>query len=1032
MKSKNKIFDIPFIGYDYGKEHDWNFDVLVGKYGNPVIGIKIKNAVEQYSADPNAYTDFHTILNQVISIIGENHIIQKLDIFRKQKYTAEKSSQFLQQKYSEHFDGRMYKTIDTLLLFTDVVDNKKKKNNYDFSENRYKELLDKCQKVFMLLAQFHCEPQFLKEKDWEQYIGGILAMNIADIPTFDNIKSFNSHLRFGDRYGKVISFVDVENIELPSQIEPYSLLGGNGTASETAVDNFSFINELEDYHMIVYNQIISIPEQAPKQRELDKKKKKHEGVSKSAPSNEIIAEEIDTLLHNIAVDGQLIVDAHFSIVFACDSQEKMEKTQSMIESKLFTKGIIVSKNAYNQLELYRSAIPGNAVELKDYDLFTTTSEASLCFFFKESFPVSEESNIYLRFTDRQGVPLKVDLSDLPMKTGRMNNRNKFVLGPSGSGKSFLMNNIVEQYLLYNYDVVIVDTGDSYSGTCSYKGGKYIKYTEEKPITMNPFVMNEKEFNIEKIEFLTNLIFMIWQGADATMTKEQKSILDNTLVSYYHQFFNQGKAWYEGKSNEELLLHLEKYNIHKEELLEDFEDDIENNKTYYEILGVPFDAPTSEIKKKGRKLISFYHPDKNIDNPDYNEDMYHRVYEAYETLTDEEKRKEYNETQLVLITPQEIIKTPKNAEEWSEAFRYALIKRIKKLDEKLEVSELSFNSFYEYCDRFLPIYLKNKKYNITEKEFNLRTFLFVLKDFYKGGRYGTTLNESADSTLFDEPFIVFEIDNVKDNPTLFPIVTLIIMDTFIQKMRLREDRRKALIIEEAWKAIASKLMGGYILYLYKTVRKFWGETIVVTQELNDIIGNAVVKDSIISNSDTFILLDQSKFKDNFGAIADILSLNQVEQNKIWTINNLNNKYGRARFKEFYLKRGGKGEVYGNEVSLEQYLTYTTEKPEKSAVEHYAKAIGSYDEALERIVSDLHRIKAPLDNLVPLINLYKKPIDERVIKFYNHIKREYKGQSPIKIIQEKIAEIHSELEEQYSDRRLLEAEKEKSFEKLLNAV
>ena len=892
----------------------------------------------------------------------------------------------------------MYKTIDTLLLFTDVVDNKKKKNNYDFSEKRYKDLRDKCQKVHMLLSQCHCDPQFLFEKDWEQYIGGILAMDISPVPTFDNIKSFNTHLRFGDRYGKVISFVDVENIELPSQIESYSLLGGNGTASETAVDNFSFINELEDYHMIVYNQIISIPEQALKQRELDKKKKKHEGVAKSVPSNAIVAEEIETLLHNIAIDGQLIVDAHFSIVFACDNQEKMEKTQSMIESKLFTKGIIISKNAYNQLELYRCAIPGNAVELKDYDLFTTTSEASLCFFFKESFPISEESNIYLRFTDRQGVPLKVDLSDLPMKTGRMNNRNKFVLGPSGSGKSFLMNNIVEQYLLYNYDVVIVDTRDSYSGTCSYKGGKYIKYTEEKPITMNPFVMNEKEFNIEKIEFLTNLIFMIWQGADATMSKEQKSILDNTLVSYYHQYFNQGKAWYDTKSDEELLLYLEKYNISREDILEDFEEELESNKTYYEILGVSFDAPTSEIKKKGRKLISFYHPDKNIDNPNYNENMYHRVYEAYETLTDEGKRKEYNETKLAIIISQEIvIKNPKTTEEWNEAFRFALIKRIKELDEKLEVSELSFNSFYEYCDRFLPIYLKNKKYNITEKEFNLRTFLFVLKDFYKGGRYGTTLNESADSTLFDEPFIVFEIDNVKDNPTLFPIVTLIIMDTFIQKMRLRNDRRKALIIEEAWKAIASKLMGGYILYLYKTVRKFWGETIVVTQELNDIIGNAVVKDSIISNSDTFILLDQSKFKDNFGAIADILSLNKVEQNKIWTINNLNNKYGRSRFKEFYLKRGGKGEVYGNEVSLEQYLTYTTEKPEKSAVEYYARAIGSYDEALEKIVADLKRIKAPLDNLVPLINLYKKPIDEKVLEYYNHIKRKHKGENPIKIIQ-----------------------------------
>jgi conjugation system TraG family ATPase len=303
---------------------------------------------------------------------------------------------------------------------------------------------------------------------------------------------------------------------------------------------------------------------------------------------------------------------------------------------------------------------------------------------------------------------------------------------------------------------------------------------------------------------------------------------------------------------------------------------------------------------------------------------------------------------------------------------------------LKAKELSFNGFYDYCDKFLPLYLNNKKHTITEREFNLRTFLFVLKDFYKGGRYGTTLNESADNTLFDEPFIVFEIDNVKDNPKLFPIVTLIIMDTFIQKMRLRKDRRKALIIEEAWKAIASKLMGGYILYLYKTVRKFWGEAVVVTQELDDIIGNAVVKDSIINNSDTFILLDQTKFKDNFDRIAALLSLNKVEQNKIFTINNLNNKFGRSRFKEFYLKRGSKGEVYGNEVSLEQYLTYTTEKPEKSAVEYYVQHYGNYDEALIKIIDDLKKFGDGLENLVSLVNLYQKPIDTKLTAYYQKIK------------------------------------------------
>lgn len=1002
MKAKKTAFDIPCIGYDHGSDFNWEFDVLFGQYGNPIIGIGIKNRVEQYSADPDNYLDFHTVLNQAVSIIGEGRIIQKLDIFTKKAYTAEPSPQFLQQKYSDHFNGRDFKIIDTALFFTDLVDDKLKKKNkhYDFSEKRYKDLRDKCQKVFMLLQQSGCEPRFLFEKDFEYYISGVLSMKFSDVPSFDNIKSTGEFVQIGSRFVKNISYVDVENIDLPSEIDPYSFLGGNGAAAETAVDNFSFINELEDYETVIYNQVITIPAQAAQQRELDKKKKKHEGAAANSPSNAIIAEEIQTLLHNIAIDGQLVVNAHFSLLYSADSLEKMENLQSVIENKLFTKGIIVSKNAYNQMELFRAAIPGNGTELREYDLFMTTSEAALCFFFKESFPVSEESNFYLRFTDRQGVPLKVDPSDLPMKTGRINNRNKFVLGPSGSGKSFLMNNIVEQYLTYNYDVVIVDTGDSYSGTCKYKGGRYIQYTEEKPITMNPFLMDKKEFNIEKIEFLTNLIFLIWQGPDAAMSSAQKSILDNALMSYYHTYFNSGSGWYEGKSTEELILFLNKFNIHEEDIFEAHENEAKNGKTYYEILEIPFDADAHEVKEAFRRLAIQHHPDKNLNNPDYDSDTFYKIYEAYETLGDEGRRKIYNDSQILLVRSTEIINNPINAEEWNRSFRQSIIRKIKEIEEKLSTRELSFNGFYDYCDKFLPLYLNNKKHRINEREFNLRTFLFVLKDFYRGGRYGTTLNESADNTLFDEPFIVFEIDNVKDNPKLFPIVTLIIMDTFIQKMRLRKDRRKALIIEEAWKAIASKLMGGYILYLYKTVRKFWGEAVVVTQELDDIIGNAVVKDSIINNSDTFILLDQTKFKDNFERIAALLSLNKVEQNKIFTINNLNNKSGRSRFKEFYLKRGSKGEVYGNEVSLEQYLTYTTEKPEKSAVEYYVQSCGNYDEALNKIVSDLKQFGDGLENLVALVNLYRMPPDRKLFKFYKSYKMKNPGKNIFKAISQEM--------------------------------
>ena len=487
------------------------------------------------------------------------------------------------------------------------------------------------------------------------------------------------------------------------------------------------------------------------------------------------------------------------------------------------------------------------------------------------------------------------------------------------------------------------------------------------------------------------------------------IRDSLLLAYYHQYFNGGTNWYSHKTSRELILYLNKYNIYEDELYADFENQFRENESYYHILGIPMTAEKDEIKKAFRRLAIQYHPDKNFNNEDYDDSQFDRIHEAYETLSSEEKRKAYDETLLVLAN-REIIKKPQvNTTEWEEAFRRALIKKVTEFEEKLHVAELSFNSFYEYAEKFLPIYLSNKKFRIAENEFNLRTFLYVLADFYKGGRYGTALNESTDNSLFEEPFIVYEIDNVKDNPKLFPIVTLIIMDTFIQKMRLRKDRRKAIILEEAWKAIASKLMGGYILYLYKTVRKFWGEAIVVTQELDDIIGNTVVKDSIINNSDTFILLDQTKFIDNFDRIAALLSLNEVEQSKIFTINNLNNKGGRSRFKEFYLKRGSKGEVYGNEVSVYQYLTYTTEKPEKSALEYYVNAFGNYQEALEHFVQDIENLRDGLPNLVALVNLYQKPIDKSLIDYYHYFRNRNKGRDFFKAMKRELLDHDMNLQE-----------------------
>jgi conjugation system TraG family ATPase len=302
------------------------------------------------------------------------------------------------------------------------------------------------------------------------------------------------------------------------------------------VDFMSFLFKVPGADVIVFNQVIEIPNQVVTLRKLEQKKKRHSGIPD--PANQLCVEDIDLLLNDVARENKLLVNCHFNILVAA-SAAAIQKAVNFVENSLFQLGIIPSKNAYNQLELFRTALPGNGVELKEYDWFLTTCDAAICFFFKESLPKDEPSDFLIRFTDRQGIPVGIDPADLPMRTGRINNRNKFVLGPSGSGKSFFMNALIEQYMLYNMDVVIVDTGHSYSGLCSYYQGKYITYTEKEPITMNPFRITEAEYNIEKKDFLCTLIAVAWKGAEGTFSPVERDVVANVISAYYSKLFADG-------------------------------------------------------------------------------------------------------------------------------------------------------------------------------------------------------------------------------------------------------------------------------------------------------------------------------------------------------------------------------------------------------------------------------------------------------------------------------------------------------------
>ena len=635
----------------------------------------------------------------------------------------------------------------------------------------------------------------------------------------------------------------------PHMIRPYTNIEVNNT--EMPVDLVSVVDNIPNAETVVYNQIIFLPNQKRELSLLDKKKNRHASIPN--PNNQMAVEDIKRVQEVIARESKQLVYTHFNMVVAVSAGADLQKCTNHLENAFGRMGIHISKRAYNQLELFVGSFPGNCYTLnEEYDRFLTLSDAAMCLMYKERVLHSEETPLKIYYTDRQGVPVAIDITGKEGKNKLTDNSNFFCLGPSGSGKSFHMNSVVRQLHEQGTDVVMVDTGNSYEGLCEYLGGKYISYTEERPITMNPFRINREEYNIEKIDFLKNLILMIWKGSDSQIPEIEFRIVEQIIIDYYDAYFN-GFTRYTDEQREVLLKNL-------------------------------FAAASR----------------KNPNKP-----------------------------------PREVDEMVRKQIEVLEARRAAL-----------KVSELNFNSFFDYSfDRLEQICTEN---DITTISYS--TYSTMLQPFYKGGAYEKILNENVDSALFDETFIVFEVDAIKENKKLFPIVTLIIMDVFLQKMRIKKTR-KVLVIEEAWKAIASPLMAEYIKFMYKTARKFWASVGVVTQEIQDIIGSEIVKEAIINNSDVVMLLDQSKFKERFDEIRKILGLTEVDCKKIFTINRLENKDGRSFFREVFIRRGTTSGVYGVEEPHECYMTYTTERAEKEALKLYKKELRcSHQEAIEAYCRD----------------------------------------------------------------------------------
>ncbi len=691
--------------------------VLYTKTGEYSAVLKIENPVQKYSADINGFYDFTHLFSSLALTLGEGYAIHKQDIFVRKRFEQETEGnrEFLSESYFRYFKGRPY--TDSLCYLT-ITQEAKKSRLFSFDNRKWRDFLVKVRKVHDQLRDSGVQARFLNKTEASEYVDRYFAMNFKDrTVSMSNFKADEETVSMGDKRCKVYSLVDVDCATLPSLIRPYTNIEVNN--AEMPVDLVSVVDNIPNAETVVYNQIVFLPNQKRELSLLDKKKNRHASIPN--PGNKMAVDDIKRVQEVIARESRQLVYTHFNLVVGVPAGTDLQKCTNHLENAFGRMGIHISKRAYNQLELFVSSFPGNCYSLsEEYDRFLTLSDAAMCLMYKERVLHSEDTPLKIYYTDRQGVPVAIDITGKEGKQKMTDNSNFFCLGPSGSGKSFHMNSVVRQLHEQGTDVVMVDTGNSYEGLCEYLGGKYISYTEEKPITMNPFRIRREEMNVEKTGFLKNLVLLIWKGAQGTVTQTEDRLVEHVITDYYDAYFNGFEGF----------------------------------------------------------------------TPRQREDLRQSLF------IDERNSKEHE----------------KESEQERAVRIEGIINKIESRRKKLKVKELSFNSFYEYSVQRLPDICEENR--ITDIE--LATYRYMMKDFYRGGNHEKTLNENMDSSLFDETFVVFEIDSIKDDPLLFPLVTLIIMDVFLQKMRIKKNR-KVLVIEEAWKAIASPLMAEYIKFMCAPVK-----------------------------------------------------------------------------------------------------------------------------------------------------------------------------------------------------------------------
>ena len=801
---------------------------IISKFADITAAYRV-TLPELFTLTGEEYEALHGAWLKALKVLPDYTVVHKQDFFIEERYEAPEDGSersFLARSYERHFNERPYLRHSCYLFVTKTTPERMRQTSASSvlcrgfivpremrdtdAVTRFLEAAEQMERILndsgLVRVERLSEAEIVGTAD----DAGLLARYFAlsderQAVVNEDIRLDPGVMRIGDKYLSMHTLSDLD--ALPQSVATDFRYERLSTDRSDCRLSFAAPVGLLLSCNHVYNQVIFLDDHDETLKRLEATARNMNSLAAYSRSNAINREWIEMYLNEAHSQGLRSVRCHCNVMAWAESEAELKRIRNDVGSQLALMGCTPHHNTVDVPVLFWAAIPGNEADFPAEESFYTFLDQALCLFNEETNYRSSLSPFGIKMSDRlSGIPIHLDISDLPMKRGTITNRNKFILGPSGSGKSYLTNHLVRQYWEQGSHILLVDTGNSYQGLCSLihaktkgRDGVYFTYTEEVPIAFNPFYVEDGVYDVEKRESLKTLLLTLWKRESEEPTRSEEVALSNAVNLYL-----------------------------------------------------------SKLKAD------------------------------------------------CSVVP-------------------------------------SFDTFYEFVETDYRRLLEQKR--VREKDFDIANFLNVLEPYYKGGEYDYLLNSDKQLDLLDKRFIVFELDNISSNRTLLPVVTLIIMETFISKMRRLKGIRKMILIEECWKALTSANMSAYIKYLYKTVRKYFGEAVVVTQEVDDIISSPIVKESIINNADCKILLDQRKYLSKFDGIQRLLGLTDKERAQILSINLSNDP--KRRYKEVWIGLGGvQSAVYATETSVEEYLTYTTEESEKMQVMELSGKLGGDIEAAIR--------------------------------------------------------------------------------------